>query len=192
MFDPETRDSYAHDAVIAVLPDEVHAAINGCEAFEAFAVTLARTASDDPATMGKILDDVTTALPEGRLEWVIANTDVPPAAYLQKRIAEYTADLEGEPVTGTEPTLGQQARDLVEEHSEIGVPDQLRDSDTFERVLVKLGEYLAKMPDTLNRDRLDLEATLGWIGTAFGDVMSEDTDRAEEDPNGPQVPPPGL
>lgn len=96
MFDPETRDAYAHDAVLAILPDEVHEAVNGCEAFTAFAVTLARTAGDDPATMGKILDDVTTALPEGRLEWVIANTDVPPAAYLQKHITEYTAEQQAE------------------------------------------------------------------------------------------------
>ena len=96
-------------------------------------------------------------------------------------------------MTNTEPTLGQQARDLVEEHSEIGLPDQLPDTATFERVLVKLGEYLTKLPeDSLNPDRRELEVMLGWIGTAFGDVGSEDIDRAEEDPNGPQVPPAGL
>lgn len=86
-------------------------------------------------------------------------------------------------MTGTEPTLGEQARELIEEYSEIGIADTLKDTDTFERVLLKLGEYLAKMPEpSLNRDRLDLEITLGWIGTAFGDITSEDNERDEDDP----------
>lgn len=96
MFDPETRNAYVNDAVIAILPEEVHEAVNRCEAFEALAVTLAKAAGDDPATMGKILDDVAAEIAEGRFEWVIENTDVPPAAFLQKRVREYVEQQQAE------------------------------------------------------------------------------------------------
>ena len=83
--DPDTRDEYVHDIVLAHLDDEAAEAVNRCEAFTALAVTLARAGGDDAAEMGAVFDRVVAGLDEGTVRWLAQGADTP-AAFLQSKI----------------------------------------------------------------------------------------------------------
>lgn len=83
--DPDTRDEYVHDIVVAHLDDEAAQAVNSCEAFTALAVTLARAGGDDAAEMGAVFNRVVAGLDEDTVTWLTEGADAP-AAFLQSKV----------------------------------------------------------------------------------------------------------
>ena len=91
MFDPVMRNAYVHDAVVAHFPEDTAMKITRCGAFEALAISLARTAGDDPAEMGAVLDRVTDTLSEDTMTWLATGAEAP-AAFVQSRVVQSRTD----------------------------------------------------------------------------------------------------